>query len=291
MRSRPLAAAAWLAACCLGPAAASAAKPTVEVEFACREPVYCSNFLDAEGRPNSEGRDLAATLASQLRAMLQQRFRYFDFVESGGAHRLVVALERSSGSADLAEIDDVVLRLYFEEDGADGAPAWPFRGRSEYTLDVGERPVFGRRLCERFAAHLQDAARQQHLVGEVLGRVPLADRAWPMANLSWALPFTRDETGIGYGSKLTIETLAKDSSARVVKKYLVEARGETTEDAELPLEYRAKLLAETEQPKGPWKVMPQATGIFIVEQQRPRGDGLRRSPGTSTARRQGDCSP
>ena len=194
---------AWFAAGCLEflPAPVDATAPSVEVVFFCLEPVYCGQFTETQKL------DLGESFASQVAALLRERFRYFQFVNRGGDYRLVVVLERLDRSTDLQSVDDIVFRLSLDGLAESSPVVWLFRSRLEYNLkNVSDPNILQHHLCVRLDSHLEDQIRRQGLLTEVLSQIPLANRAHPfLETLEWAMPFSGEETDIGAGSKFLVE--------------------------------------------------------------------------------------
>jgi len=152
------------------------------------------------------------------------------------------------------------------EDRSASSVVWIFRPKEAYDLSIGDWRNFQTQLCLSLAGHLRDRSKVEDLVEKVFSKIRLADSAFHIpTTLDWAMPFSREETGLAEGSQFQVTTQYADAYGNKSLPYRVEASGATDKSEAIPLLYREKIRCETKYPPRQWPNDIKVEAVFLTK--------------------------
>lgn len=219
--------------------AASVERQSVQVVCQLAEHRYRINLTATEIK------QIESDCATELADTLKNNIGFLDFVAGDERdNKLVIRIGKTKDEADPNAIRAVNFEIEVTGTQVTEPSAlltWTFRSVDEFLL-IPSAATFVDAIRLRFAEALQ--TNEQQLVEEQLGRLIIADSAYPMpTEQSWLLPFSREELGIADNTEFKIRAALFFPSSEERFTYTVMLFGDFTSDSSVPPEFHHALKA------------------------------------------------
>ena len=213
--------------------------PAVQVQCELAEARYRIGVSDA-------AIEVAELQCSTLLAeLLGDKIKFVRFESQASLDKqLIVRVGKTAQEADPMEIRPIDMEIRLTGSGLPEQPKpiyWSFRKIEEW-LSVPAIDIFADDVVARFSAELEN--KEAELVESQLSQLVIADDAWVLPDdMSWLLPFTREELQLGDDSVLKIKAALKRQGSEERFLYTVALFGDFSSAEDVPLEYHHKVKA------------------------------------------------